>query len=496
MWKRLYSGLAILLCSGGVWTLLIEPLIHRSASAHTTHYCRFTTAAIAQKDSLRQAAMQGDSSAEQQYKALIQQHRQELQQCRDRTWPRQQALWVRLYPCDAKPGQLERLFDQIVDWGYNTVYIETFYNGIVLLPESENQTPWPSVIRHPDYRNTDLLAEAIAKGRERGLQVYSWMFAMNFGYVYAQRSDRQQALARNGYGQTSLAALRQEGSAGVEEAFIDPYSTQAKQDYANLLQAVLRRQPDGVLFDYIRYPKGLGDASIANEVEDLWIYGSSSQQALYNRALNRSGQEIIQRYLSQGHLTEADIRSLTHRYPDEADVMWQGRSPSVSPDAPVAERRDALENELWRLSVAHALQGVMDFLNWAIAPVQQQRIPAGAVFFPRANAAVQSGYDSRLQPWDQFPNTVEWHPMAYGVCGDASCIVSEVERVLSHASSPNQVRPVLAGIWGSPMTNRPSLEAQMAAIRRAAPQIQSVSHFAYSWQDPQTDRERKFCRLN
>jgi hypothetical protein len=35
----------------------------------------------------------------------------------------------------------------------------------------------------------------------------------------------------------------------------------------------------------------------------------------------------------------------------------------------------------------------------------------------------------------------------------------------------------------------------MQALRQIAPQINSVSHFAYSWQDPIFDRDRKFCQL-
>ena len=57
------------------------------------------------------------------------------------------------------------------------------------------------------------------------------------------------------------------------------------------------------------------------------------------------------------------------------------------------------------------------------------------------------------------------------------------------------LNPPLVWIWGQPTYNRPALEAQMAAIRRAAPQINNVSHFAYSWQDPEFDRVRKFCSL-
>ena len=90
--------------------------------------------------------------------------------------------------------------------------------------------------------------------------------------------------------------------ANADEAFVDPYSLQAKQDYLTLLQAVLQRRPDGVLFDYIRYPKGTGSASVASRVQDLWIYGVSAQQALLNRALNQKGAGLIQQYLSQGFM--------------------------------------------------------------------------------------------------------------------------------------------------------------------------------------------------
>jgi hypothetical protein len=55
--------------------------------------------------------------------------------------------------------------------------------------------------------------------------------------------------------------------------------------------------------------------------------------------------------------------------------------------------------------------------------------------------------------------------------------------------------PALAGIWGQSTYNRPALEVQMEALRRAAPRINAVSHFAYSWQDPEFDRVRKFCSL-
>jgi hypothetical protein len=117
------------------------------------------------------------------------------------------------------------------------------------------------------------------------------------------------------------------------------------------------------------------------------------------------------------------------------------------------------------------------------------------VFFPEGNQSLGQGYDSRLQPWDRFPSNLEWHPMLYANCADSGCIVSQAQRVLSMAKPGTQVIPALAGKWGESISNRPSLEVQMQGLRQLAPQLKGVSHFAYSWQYPENDNERKFCRV-
>lgn len=127
--------------------------------------------------------------------------------------------------------------------------------------------------------------------------------------------------------------------------------------------------------------------------------------------------------------------------------------------------------------------------------MQRQGLTAGAVFFPEGNQIVgRGGYDSRLQAWDKFPPSLEWHPMSYAICGNASCIVNQVKRVVEMAPPETKVAPVLAGYWGKSYNNRPSLEEQMQGIRAAFPQINSVSHFGFSWIEPEFDKERKFCQ--
>jgi len=127
--------------------------------------------------------------------------------------------------------------------------------------------------------------------------------------------------------------------------------------------------------------------------------------------------------------------------------------------------------------------------------VQQQGIATGAVFFPEANQAVGKGFDSRLQRWERFPASLEWHPMAYGICGEASCIVNQVQKVLTQAPTGTKVIPVLAGNWGQSTAKRPSLEGQMQALKSLSPPIQGTSHFSFGWQTPQWERDRKFCQL-
>ncbi len=183
-------------------------------------------------------------------------------------------------------------------------------------------------------------------------------------------------------------------------------------------------------------------------------------------------------------------------YPQEAEPQWHGRIVAGGESQlPIESRTRFIQGELWRLAVGHAMQGVVDFVTLVSEPVQKAGIPAGAVFFPDGNQTAGRGYDSRLQAWDRFPESIERYPMAYGVCGRTDCIVKQIQRVLSYSRNSANVKPVIAGIWQQPHTRRPPLEVQMQAIRETFPGMNSMSHFAYSWQEPDSDRDRKFCRL-
>ncbi|WP_413167368.1 hypothetical protein ACL6C3_11840 [Capilliphycus salinus ALCB114379] len=510
-------------------SLLIGPFLDQLPSfAQVSPYCQLSPEQITLKESMRLAAS-SSQEAQKQYEDLLTQHAQAVFQCRRQSWLKDQAIWLRLYPCDAQPGAIDKILDDIVNRGYNKVYLEVFYDGQVLLPASENNTPWPSVLRSPGTENIDLYGETVQKGRRRGLEVYAWAFLLNFGYTYSLRADREDVLARNGNGETTVTAIaggsdsNDYGESYTNQGFVDPYHPQARQDYQTLLNAILSRRPQGVLFDYVRYPKGLGGASVAAKVKDLWIYGDASQREFLQRGNNDKGKELMRRFLNQGYLTETDIKQVNALYPEakkpnsetkepnsqvqdpnsktsdrDSEVkdnpLWQDEK-ALTPLASLPLMGESLQQQLWRLSVAHAQQGILEFLGLASQTVQQRGLSAGAVFFPEGNRRIrEQGFDSRLQPWDQFSSRIEWHPMSYGVCGNTSCIVSQVQTVVTQAPSGTEIIPALAGDWGKAFNNRPSLESQMQDIHNTLPQINAISHYSYDWQDPEFTRQRKFCQ--
>lgn len=469
-------------------------------SSPNADYCHIPPAEVSAKNVLRLAAQKGDLNHQAKYSEIIKKHVNYVQQCRQKSWLKNQAIWVRLYPCDTRPGALEEIFDRMVNKGYNQVYVATFY-GKALLPRSTNRTAWNSVLTTRGTEKTDLLADSIQKGRERGLKVYAWMYSLNFGAEYGVTPEGQSAVAINGRGETTLFA----GEEGFQKAtdgntgsvlFVDPYSDKARADYAQLVTEVANRRPDGILFDYIRFPRGQGGQSIASQVKDLWIYGDESRQTLAALAQNSKGTDMIDRYLTKGTITVNDLKEVDKLYPNEVSPLWQGRTPlEAEGSMSYEEKFPWIQWDLWQLALAHASQGVVNYLQTATAPLVQQRLKSGAVFFPEANQPIgRRGYDSRLQAWDRF-TTNEWHPMAYATCNRSNCITEQVRRVLSFAPATTDVVPALAGNWGKPTEGRPSLEEQMEGIHRSLPQIRSVSHFAFSWQEPELDYYRSSCQL-
>ncbi|MFN6066206.1 MAG: hypothetical protein ACK45T_03355, partial [Pseudanabaena sp.] len=149
------------------------------------------------------------------------------------------------------------------------------------------------------------------------------------------------------------------------------------------------------------------------------------------------------------------------------------------------------ESLLWNIATNHAYQGVINFVTTISAPLRQNNLSIGTVFFPNGNRTELGRYEARMQPWDRFPQYMERHPMTYALCNDGSCVAEQVSDVVRQSSPETLVCPVLAGTWGQSFDGHPSFEKQMQAIRAKEPQINCFSHFVYSWMEPESDRLRK-----
>jgi len=115
-----------------------------------------------------QAFGSNNTQAQREYQQVIQRHSQMLRDCRNRNWLKEQGIWLRIYPCDVLDGSVEKVLDQIINLGYNTVYLEVFFDGRVLLPKNGNNTVWRSVIEQPGYENRIYMRKLWEKGDRAG----------------------------------------------------------------------------------------------------------------------------------------------------------------------------------------------------------------------------------------------------------------------------------------------------------------------------------------
>ena len=103
-----------------VATNFLEAISAQSAFAQVGEYCQFEREAIATKKNLRNAIFQDASQStnletNKEYQAIIKEHSQALNTCRQKSWLKTQGIWLRLYPCDLLSGKLDEVMDRIVN---------------------------------------------------------------------------------------------------------------------------------------------------------------------------------------------------------------------------------------------------------------------------------------------------------------------------------------------------------------------------------------------
>jgi hypothetical protein len=462
-----------------------------AVSANPT--CEVTASDRLIKDNLRKSINLSE------YQALLGQHKTQLEACRSKDPIKTQALWLRLDP-RVKPEGLNDVLDRSVNQGYNAIFIQVFYDGRILLPVADNPTPWRSLTEEAVTAGEvsasyDIWAEVIKRGRERGLKVYAESSTLNLGYS-SQIPNRTSAVAINGAGEPTTIKSQIEpkfdfnpnvvqASKIVETDYvlIDPFDLQTRSDFSGAIAALVKRQPDGILFDYLRYPSRKG---LVSDVKALWIYGEAARKSLLDSMPDSGTKQLMSMYLDAGKVTPEAITQLQEINSQENNI-FQARSKNPSLAAKLVEQM------LWKLAVNHAYQGVLSFLDVAIAavnppnssdPINKSNIPIGVTFFPNGNLQKSGAYDPRMQAWERFPLNLERHPMTYTTCEDGKCVANEVMRVVKASAPQVKICPVIAGTWGQSWRGHASFEVQIQAIKAVAPQISCFSYFTDGLLDP------------
>jgi len=246
-----------------------------------------------------------------------------------------------------------------------------------------------------------------------------------------------------------------------------------------------KRNPDGMVFDYVRYPTTYGANSLVTNIKQLWIYSEASRQTLLNGLPNSTARKLMSIYMDKGIITGSDMVNVENLTNALTQTKQISTNPELEKSAVTAERF------LWQIAANHAYKGVLVFISEITYPLRKQNIPTGSVFFPSGNYKSSNGYDARMQPWDKFPKEMQRHPMTYALCEDGYCVADQVAKVLQQSVPGTLVCPVLAGTWGQSFDGHPSYETQMQAIKATSPKIDCVSHFVYAWMEPESDRQRK-----
>ena len=87
------------------------------------------------------------------------------------------AFWVRLTYDEATDA---RMWDQLEQAGATDLFVETFYHGFVIYPESA------IFDQRPELVGTDPLRQAIDEAHARGIRLHAWVECLQWGPDYSR----------------------------------------------------------------------------------------------------------------------------------------------------------------------------------------------------------------------------------------------------------------------------------------------------------------------
>jgi uncharacterized lipoprotein YddW (UPF0748 family) len=162
-------------------------------------------------------------------------------------------VWLRP-PQDT--ATIPEMLERIQKAGFNMVFVETFYHGFTLYPNS-------IVPPRPEYGETDVLRIFLSEGHKRNLQIHAWVEV----FYWQVDTEKYPNLPRTPLFDSHpdwLLRLRTGKLTSESESahiFANPAHPEVQQFLLNYFKELLSRYDiDGLNLDYIRYSSGKEDA--------------------------------------------------------------------------------------------------------------------------------------------------------------------------------------------------------------------------------------------
>jgi uncharacterized lipoprotein YddW (UPF0748 family) len=154
-------------------------------------------------------------------------------------------FWVRLTYDEAADAQM---WDELVQAGATDLFVETFYHGFVIYPESA------IFEQRPELVGTDPLRQAIDEAHARGIRLHAWVECLQWGPDY----ERYPQIPRNRFaGQVDDWLCRDIEGAPHSSFYVSPGNREVVDKVTRLCLDIAHRQRDidGINLDYIRWPE-------------------------------------------------------------------------------------------------------------------------------------------------------------------------------------------------------------------------------------------------
>ncbi len=162
----------------------------------------------------------------------------------DDTDPTPVGFWARLTFSAVSD---EIMWDQLVEAGCTDLFVETFYHGFVIYPESN------IFDQRPQLMGIDPLRWAIDEAHARGIRLHAWVEILRWGPDYERHPQIPQHPL---VGEVDDWLVRTLNGETYDEFFVSPANAAVRDKVTRLCLDIAHRYGDidGINLDYIRWP--------------------------------------------------------------------------------------------------------------------------------------------------------------------------------------------------------------------------------------------------